>query len=91
MAEKKPRHISSQPLTWANWFRHVNWLNTFFVVIIPISGFIGAYFVPLHPSTALFALFYYFNTGLGITAGKLLEASPAGSPPPHNKIPPPRG
>lgn len=72
MAEKKPSHISDQPFTWTNWFQHINWLNTFFVIIIPLYGFIGAYYVPLHPYTALFAVFYYFNTGLGITAGTLL-------------------
>lgn len=72
MAETKAPHISEQPFTWANWFQHLNWLNTFFVAILPLCGFVGAYFVPLHPYTALFAAFYYFNTGLGITAGTLL-------------------
>ncbi|KAK8007644.1 hypothetical protein PG989_001634 [Apiospora arundinis] len=68
-AEKKRPHISAQPFTWDNWHQHINWLNVFFVILIPLYGFIGAYFVPLHPYTALFAVFYYFNTGLGITAG----------------------
>ncbi|KAK6822748.1 acyl-desaturase [Apiospora arundinis] len=62
--EKKKPHISAQPFTWDNWHQHINWLNVVFVILIPLYGFIGAYFVPLHPYTALFAVFYYFNTGL---------------------------
>ncbi|KAI3343158.1 hypothetical protein F4824DRAFT_485857 [Ustulina deusta] len=65
----KEPHISELPITWGNWYKHVNWLNTLFVILIPLFGLIGAYFVPLHPYTALFAIIYYFNTGLGITAG----------------------
>ncbi|CEJ88180.1 Putative Acyl-CoA desaturase 1 [[Torrubiella] hemipterigena] len=62
-------HISELPMTWSNWYKQVNWLNTTFVVFLPISGFIAAYFVPLQLYTAIFAVVYYFNTGLGITAG----------------------
>ena len=65
---KKP-HITETPITWGNWYKHVNWLNTYFIVGVPILGLIGAYFTPLQTATALFAVFYYFNTGLGITAG----------------------
>ncbi|KAF7561714.1 hypothetical protein G7046_g2417 [Stylonectria norvegica] len=62
-------HIADQPMTWANWHQHVNWLNTILIVIIPIIGFISAYWVPLKLYTAIWAVIYYFNTGLGITAG----------------------
>ncbi|KAK6853339.1 hypothetical protein PG995_010151 [Apiospora arundinis] len=65
---KKP-HITETPITWGNWYKHVNWLNTYFIVGVPVMGLIGAYFTPLYTATALFAVFYYFNTGLGITAG----------------------
>lgn len=67
---KKP-HITTQPITWGNWYQHVNWLNTILIVIVPIIGLISSYWVPLYTKTALFAVWYYFNTGLGITAGKL--------------------
>ncbi|KZL64756.1 acyl-CoA desaturase, partial [Colletotrichum tofieldiae] len=65
---KKP-HISTQPVTLANWHKHVNWLNTTFILIVPLVGFICSYWIPLTWKTAVFAVIYYFNTGLGITAG----------------------
>lgn len=63
-------HISDVPMTWKNVHQHINWLNTTLVVIVPMIGFISAYWVPLHLKTALWAVFYYVHTGLGITAGK---------------------
>ncbi|KAI1258397.1 acyl-CoA desaturase 1 [Xylariaceae sp. FL1019] len=65
---KKP-HITETPITWGNWYKHVNWLNTLFIVITPLAGLVAAYWTPLQTKTALFAVFYYFNSGLGITAG----------------------
>ncbi|KAI1084452.1 delta-9 fatty acid desaturase [Whalleya microplaca] len=65
---KKP-HITEQPITWSNWHKHVNWLNVTFILFIPLLGFIGAYWVPLTFNTLIFSVVYYFNTGLGITAG----------------------
>ncbi|KAF2761846.1 stearoyl-CoA desaturase [Pseudovirgaria hyperparasitica] len=67
-ATRKP-HISDEPWTRSNWYKHINWLNVIFVVLIPLYGFIATFFVPLRLYTAIFAVFYYFNTGLGITAG----------------------
>lgn len=65
----KKVHITETPITWSNWYRHVNWLNTFFIIGIPFMGFTAAYYHPLHRWTALFSVIYYVNTGLGITAG----------------------
>ena len=65
----KKLHITETPITWSNWYRHVNWLNTFFIFGVPIIGFAAAYYCPLNRWTALFSVIYYFNTGLGITAG----------------------
>lgn len=65
---KKP-HITEFPITWDNWYKHVNWLNTTFIIFVPLMGLIAAYWTPLHPKTAIFAVIYYFNSGLGITAG----------------------
>lgn len=70
-------HIADTPMTWSNWYKHINWLNTTFIVFIPIIGFISAYWVPLHLYTAIFAVVYYFNTGLGITAGKFRALQPS--------------
>lgn len=65
----KKVHITETPITLWNWYRHVNWLNTFFIFGVPIIGFAAAYYQPLNRWTALFSVIYYFNTGLGITAG----------------------
>ncbi|CAH0028332.1 unnamed protein product [Clonostachys rhizophaga] len=62
-------HISDKPMTWSNWYQHVNWINSTFVVIIPFFGFIASYWVPLRLNTAIFAFIFYVNSGLGITAG----------------------
>ncbi|KAK0391247.1 hypothetical protein NLU13_0748 [Sarocladium strictum] len=67
--DAKKVHIADQPITWGNWHQHVNWLNTFFIIIVPLIGFVSCYWVKLHPYTAIFAVLYYFWTGLGITAG----------------------
>lgn len=68
--DPKKVHIADQPMTWGNWYKHVNWLNTTFIIFIPMLGFISSYWVPLKLYTAIFSVIYYFNTGLGITAGK---------------------
>ena|ERR1700761_990278 len=62
-------HISETPMTWGNWYKHIDWLNTTFTVLVPCIGLVGTYWVPLQWKTLLFAVIYYFNTGLGITAG----------------------
>ena len=66
---KKP-HITEEPITRANWYKHVNWLNVTLIVGVPIYGLIAAYWTPLQWKTAVWAVAYYFMTGLGITAGK---------------------
>jgi stearoyl-CoA desaturase (delta-9 desaturase) len=73
-------HISETPMTLSNWYKHVNWLNTTLVVFIPLIGLLASYWVPLHRYTAIWAFVYYFNTGLGITAGKHPPESHALSP-----------
>jgi stearoyl-CoA desaturase (delta-9 desaturase) len=66
-------HIADTPMTWSNLYKHIDWLNTTFIIIVPLLGFISAYWVPLQLYTAIFSVIYYFSTGLGITAGKALE------------------
>lgn len=63
-------HISETPITLKNWYKHIDWLNTTFILLIHFAAMIAAYWVPLRLNTFIFALVYYFNTGLGITAGK---------------------
>lgn len=68
-------HIADTPMTWSNWPRHVNWLNTTLIIFIPLLGFVSAYWVPLQLYTAIFAIVFYFNAGLGITAGESMPRS----------------
>jgi hypothetical protein len=65
---KKP-HITETPITWGNWYQHVNWLNCTLIIGVPLAGLVAAYWTPLNLYTAIFSFVYYFNTGLGITAG----------------------
>jgi hypothetical protein len=65
-------HIADTPMNWSNIHLHVNWINATLILIIPLVGFISAYWVPLRLYTAVWAIIFYFNTGLGITAGEFL-------------------
>lgn len=66
--EAKP-HITETPLTRANWYKHVNWLNVTFIIGIPLFGCVMAFWTPLQWKTAVWSVLYYFMTGFGITAG----------------------
>ena len=74
-ASRRPRqdgskpHITETPLTRANWYKHVNWLNVTFIVFLPMLGCVMAFWTPLNWKTAAWAVLYYFMTGFGITAG----------------------
>jgi stearoyl-CoA desaturase (Delta-9 desaturase) len=67
--DSKKVHIADTPLTHQNWYKHVNWLNVVLIVGIPLYGCVQALWVPLQFPTAVWAVVYYFFTGLGITAG----------------------
>jgi stearoyl-CoA desaturase (delta-9 desaturase) len=67
--QKDTVHIADQPITWDNWSQHVNWLNTVLIIFVPIIGLIYSRYTPLYTKTAIWAVVYYFCTGLGITAG----------------------
>lgn len=73
-------HITEQPITLKNWYLHVNWLNTTLILIIPFLGMLSTYWVPLTSKTLAFSVFYYFNCGLGITAGELPAMDPGRAP-----------
>lgn len=64
--------VLSEPWTVTNFYKKLDWVHMLGLVFMPIYGFWAAYtFVPLVTKTAVFAVAYYFFTGLGITAGKL--------------------
>lgn len=62
-------HISELPMTWKNWYKHIDWLNVIFIIVLPLTGCFLALSTKLYWKTAIWAVVYYFNTGLGITAG----------------------
>lgn len=47
----------------------INWFHCFWLIAVPIFGFSSAVYTPLQTRTAIWAVTYYFVTGLGITAG----------------------
>jgi len=57
------------PVGWHNWWQEVEWVSTLALTVTPAIAIIGAFYTPLQWKTALFSVFYYFVTGLGITAG----------------------
>ncbi|KAI5845394.1 delta-9 fatty acid desaturase [Tricharina praecox] len=62
-------HITDQPMTMKNWWKHLNLLNTYLIIFVPMLGLWGAYYTPLSWPTLIWSIVYYYNTGLGITAG----------------------
>ncbi|TBU23654.1 delta 9-fatty acid desaturase protein [Dichomitus squalens] len=62
---QKPR----PPISWDNWWKELNYLTISILTITPAIAIYGAFNVPLRWETAVFSVFYYFVTGLGITAG----------------------
>lgn len=57
------------PITWSNLLSEIQWISFGAITLIPIITIYGALTVPLQTKTAIFAVLYYFFTGLGITAG----------------------
>jgi stearoyl-CoA desaturase (delta-9 desaturase) len=52
-----------------NWWKHLNLLNIYLIIGVPLMGLYGAWYTPLQKYTLIWSVVYYFNTGLGITAG----------------------
>ena len=68
--EKRRRHIRDEPITWTNWYKHVNWLQAFILGTTPIIAIYGIATTNLVLKTAIWSGIYYFATGTGITAGE---------------------
>lgn len=49
--------------------RRINWFHVFWLLFVPLIGFLAATHTPLQLPTAIWAVAYYFITALGITAG----------------------
>jgi len=57
------------PLSWSNFHTELNWLNVAIICVMPVLGLLAACYTPLLWKTFFFSIFYYFVTGMGITAG----------------------
>lgn len=53
------------PVTWENWWKELNYLSLSILTITPAIAIYGACTTKLRWETAVFAVFYYFLTGLG--------------------------
>jgi len=51
------------------WYPRIHWLNLFILTFTPIISMVGMFTTPVQRPTLYFSIFYYFFTGLGITAG----------------------
>ncbi|KAK7036263.1 acyl-CoA desaturase [Favolaschia claudopus] len=57
------------PVTFDTLLSEINWIAVAVLTIPPAISIFGAYTTKLRWETGLFAVLYYFYTGLGITAG----------------------
>ncbi|KAH5627277.1 acyl-CoA desaturase [Parastagonospora nodorum] len=65
----KSTHIQYQEVTFRNWYKKINWLNTTLVVLIPALGLYLTRTTPLTRPTLIWSVLYYFCTAFGITGG----------------------
>ena len=66
-------HIIDIEMNASNWYKHINWLNVTVLILIPSAALYTAISTPLQLKTAIWAVAYYFITGIGITAGTSRE------------------
>ncbi|KAH8836098.1 delta 9-fatty acid desaturase protein [Flagelloscypha sp. PMI_526] len=60
------------PIQLKTLYREINWISTPVVLLPPILGLLSSYWGDIHSppiQNRVFAILYYFFTGLGITAG----------------------
>ncbi|KAG8698406.1 hypothetical protein FRC08_005954 [Ceratobasidium sp. 394] len=57
------------PVTLSNWWKELNYISCIALSATPLIALYGSLTTPLQTKTAIFAVFWYFVTGLGITAG----------------------
>ena len=57
------------PITWSNWYKEINWPQATLLCLEPFVALYGLFTTSFVWQTSLFTFFWYFFTGLGITAG----------------------
>ena len=73
-SQEEQLHIIDQPWTLSNWHKHLNWLHVVILVGVPLLGLYGWMTTEMQSKTLVWAVIYYFMTGLGITAGVFLSS-----------------
>ncbi|KAI9274165.1 stearoyl-CoA desaturase [Sporodiniella umbellata] len=61
--------LFDQPVTNKNWYKFVNWPQSILLISTPLIALYGIFTTELTRKTMIWAIVYYFITGLGITAG----------------------
>ncbi|KDQ17913.1 hypothetical protein BOTBODRAFT_543546 [Botryobasidium botryosum FD-172 SS1] len=67
--QEKDKRTDEFVSPWNNFLASVHWEHFVFIASTPLITLYGAFTTALCWQTALFSVFYYFFTGLGITAG----------------------
>lgn len=63
LAKEKPL----PPITLGNLYRNINVISTLALTVVPALAIYGAFTTPVMWQTALWAVVYYFYTGLGVS------------------------
>ncbi|KAG0736497.1 hypothetical protein G6F57_002399 [Rhizopus arrhizus] len=61
--------LFDKPVTSKNWHQFVNWPQSILLLSTPLIALYGMFTTELTRKTLIWAIVYYFITGLGITAG----------------------
>ncbi|EIE84760.1 hypothetical protein G6F46_001296 [Rhizopus delemar] len=61
--------LFDKPVTSKNWYQFVNWPQSILLLSTPLIALYGMFTTELTRKTLIWAIVYYFITGLGITAG----------------------
>jgi len=64
--------LFAEKITLKNWHKYVDWKHVIGLGFTPLIALYGLLTTEIQKKTAIWAVIYYFATGLGITAGKLL-------------------
>ncbi|KAL1925314.1 uncharacterized protein VTP21DRAFT_197 [Calcarisporiella thermophila] len=65
----KSEPLFDGPITINNWYKYVNWLNVAFILGTPLVSLYGICTTEIQIKTLIWAVIYYYYTGLCITAG----------------------
>lgn len=68
--------LFAEKITLKNWHKYVDWKHVIGLGLTPLIALYGLLTTEIQKKTAIWAVIYYFATGLGITAGKSICSYP---------------